>query len=100
MPAARGVALGADGAPMSWENQYWAVLKWKLLVLCPGEVSKVDIISWVSREPGQLGWQHRFHVPVPYLLASSPLRPSDLFGVRNEAQVKPPECQGNGKANK
>lgn len=29
--------------------------KWELLVLCPGEVSKVDIISWVSREPRQLG---------------------------------------------
>lgn len=65
-------------------------------MLCPGEVSKVDIISWVSREPRQLGWQPWFHVPVPYLLFSSPLRPSDLFGVRNEARVKFPECQGSG----
>lgn len=44
----------------------------------------MGIISWVSGEPGQLGWQHWFHVPVPYLLVSSPLRPSDLLGVRNE----------------
>lgn len=44
----------------------------------------MDIISWVSGEPGQLGWQHWFHVAVPYLLVSSPLRPSDLLGVRNE----------------